>query len=494
MSKHSFTLPARSLVLTEDGFKKASDIDTGDFVIGSDGATHPVTEIGNGGPLNCASVRIGNDERHLLSGDKVLASCFSKNGTGVMSMEPAAPKCPHDLTTPEPWEFDGAPIPPFAVDSDSDDDEPPSFDYVCSPDGKINKAFEIPKFTDYELWLLGLYASDGTSSTYVIDNERITAIEFDADSRVSKDLLLLRHIESMGNATKKVGIKTETSDDMEHASFHGYADGEKSFAYRVAQMYGPKAGSRQIGAIVPDEYRIDWLSDSIGIPVGTLFLDDGDLDKFLEGYCQDFSPLGGIPRSGGVPCRSLADALMLRLLIHKRYGCRAFLRHGGQVTVTDEATVDEIPTPTHTYDMWFVSFDSTDADGADYANAFDGDDQYMAYCVSRAGTERTSDECVEVVADGTDTVIQDSLIVFGQELDYDADDDEIDEIDGIDGDVDDGGCEIDEVVEVIDSIDMDDDDDDDDSEDGTECEFVEIATDIPSIDVPAAIRKPDVDE
>ena len=108
MSKHSFTLPARSLVLPEDGFKKASDIDTGDFVIGSDGATHPVTEIGNGGPLNCASVRIGNDERHLLSGDKILASCFSKNGTGVMSMEPAAPKCPHDLTTPEPWEFDGA--------------------------------------------------------------------------------------------------------------------------------------------------------------------------------------------------------------------------------------------------------------------------------------------------------------------------------------------------------------------------------------------------
>ena len=462
MSKHSFTLPARSLVLTEDGFKKASDIDTGDFVIGSDGATHPVTEIGNGGPLNCASVRIGNDERHLLSGDKILASCFSKNGTGVMSMEPAAPKCPHDLTTPEPWEFDGAPVPPFAVASDSSDDEPPSFDYVCSPDGKIGKAFDIPKFTDYELWL-----------------------------RVSKDHLLLRHIESMGNDTKKVGIKTETSDDMEHASFHGYADGEKSFAYRVAQMYGPKAGSRQIGAIVPDEYRIDWLSDSIGIPVGTLFLDDSDLDKFLEGYFQDFSPLGGIPRSGGVPCRSLADALMLRLLIHKRYGCRAFLRHGGQVTVTDETTVDEIPTPTHTYDMWFVSFDSTDADGADYANAFDGDDQYMAYCVSRAGTERTSDECVEVVADGTDTVIQDSLIVFGQELNGDEDDDEIDEIDGIDGDVDDGGCEIDEVVEVIDSIDMD---DDDDPEDGTECEFVEIATDTPSIDVPAAIRKPDVDE
>ena len=149
------------------------------------------------------------------------------------------------------------------------------------------------------------------------------------------------------------------------------------------------------------------------------------------------------------------------------------------------------PMPEHTYDMWFVSFDSTDADGAGYANAFDGDDQYMAYCVSRAGTERTSDECVEVVADGTDTVIQDSLIVFGQELDCDADDDEIDEIDDIDGDVDDGGCEIDEVVEVIDSIDMD---DDDDPEDGTECEFAEIATDIPSIDVPAAIRKPDVDE
>ena len=36
--------------------------------------------------------------------------------------------------------------------------------------------------------------------------------------------------------------------------------------------------------------------------------------------------------------------------------------------------------------------------------------------------------------------------------------------------------------------------DDDDPEDGTECEFAEIATDIPSIDVPAVIRKPDVDE
>lgn len=489
MSKHSFTLPARSLVLTEDGFKKASDIDTGDFVIGSDGATHPVTAIGNGGPLNCASVRIGNDERHLLSGDKILASCFSKNDAGVMSMEPAAPKCPHDLTTPKPMKFDGIPTPPFAVASDSDGDEPPAFDYVCSPDGKIGKAFDIPEFTDYELWLLGLYASNGTSSTYVIDNERITVIEFDADARVSRDLLLLRHIESMGKDTKKVRIKTETSDDMEHASFHGYADGEKSFAYRAAQMYGPKAGSRQIGAIVPDEYRVDWLSDSIGIPVGTLFLDDDALDKFLEGYCQDFSPLGGIPRSGGVPCRSLADALMLRLLIHKRYGCRAFLRHGGQVTVTDETTVDEIPTPTHTYDMWFVSFDSTDADGAGYANAFDGDDQYMAYCVSRAGTERNLDDCVEVVADGTDTVIQDSLIVFGQELDSDDDDD--DEIDGINEDGDDGDCEIDEVVEVIDSIDMD---DDDDQDEGTECEFVEIAADIPSIDVPAVIRKSDVDE
>ena len=68
---------------------------------------------------------------------------------------------------------------------------------------------------------------------------------------------------------------------------------------------------------------------------------------------------------------------------------------------------------------------------------------------------------------------------------------ESDEIDGIDDDVYDGGCEIDEVVEVIDSIDMD---DDDDPEDGTECEFAEIATDIPSIDVPAVIRKPDVDE
>ena len=158
-------------------------------------------------------------------------------------MEPAAPKCPHDLTTPEPWEFDGAPIPPFAIASDSDDDEPPSFDYVCSPDGKIDKAFDIPKFTDYELWLLGLYASDGTSSTYVIDNVRITAIEFDADSRVSKDLLLLRHIESMGNATKKVGIKTETSDDMEHASFHGSAAGSASPSGRSSSMTATSTNS-----------------------------------------------------------------------------------------------------------------------------------------------------------------------------------------------------------------------------------------------------------
>lgn len=461
MRKSSFTLPARSLVLTTDGFKKAADIDTGDFIIDVDGYTHPVTEIGNGGPLNCASVLIGNDERHQLSGDEILVSRFSKNDNGVMSMEQATHKCPHDLKTPEAAKFIGIPNPPFA-DID-EDEEPPSFDYVCSPNVvTISDAFDVPEFTDYELWLLGLYASNGTSSTYVTDNERTAEIEFNADDRVAKDLLLLRHVESMSNEASKTGIKTETTPDMEHARFSSVATDEKTFAYKVAQMYGPVAGSRQICALVPDEYCIDWTSDSIGIPVGTMLLDDDKLDRFLEGYCQDFAPLGGVPRSSGVPCRSLADALMLRLLIHKRYGCRAFLRHGGHVTVADGGEYsDVIPAPSYTYDMWFVSFDSTDADGAEYANAFDGDKSYMTYCITKAGTERTSDDCVEVVVEGSETVIQDSLIVFGEDVsddDVESDDDVIEFEEIVETVTEDDG--IDDATAVIDDIDVDDDDND----------------------------------
>ena len=500
MAKNSFTLPARSLVLTTDGFKKAANIDTGDFVIDADGHTHAVTGIGNGGPLNCASILIGNDERHQLSGDNIMASCFSKNEHGVMSMEPATPRCPHDLKSPDTVKFDGIPTPPFATDGD--EDEPISFDYVCSPTGDIDPFLDMPDFTDYELWLLGLYASNGTSSTYVVDDERSTDIDFNADERVSKDLLLLRHIESMTGEARDGGIVTETTPDMEHAHFSSSAKNEKSFAYRVAQMYGPIAGSRQIGSVVPDEYRIDWAYDTIGIPVGVLLLDDDKLDKFLEGYCQDFAPLGGIPRSAGVPCRSLADALMLRLIIHRRYGCRAFLRHGGNVTVSDYAEyADAIPTPAHTYDMWFVAFDSTDADGSDYADAFDDDDKpYMAYCVSRVGIERQSDDCVEVVVENGDTVIQDSLIVFGTACDDDdADDDVIGITDIVETDVDED-TGIDEAVEVIDNIDIDDDDDDEEvvvvvEENNNNIDDDESASDYQSdqederIDIPAAIRR-----
>lgn len=488
MAKNSFTLPAHSLVLTTDGFKPASSIHTGDFTIDSDGHAHPVVEVGNGGPLNCASVLIGNDERHQLSGDEILASRFAKNGRGVMSLEPAAPRCPHDLTSPEAVKFDGIPTPPFPV-ADDNDDEPPSFDYVCSPNVDVDKLFDMPDFTDYELWLLGLYASNGTSSTYVIDDVRSTDIDFDADDRVSHDLLLLRHIESMSSEAEKVGLRTVTTPDMEHAKFSGTAHDNGAFAYKVAQMYGPLAGSRQIGGIVPDEYCVDWTSDTIGIPVGALLLNDGKLDKFLEGYSQDFAPLGGVPRSSGVPCRSLSDALMLRLLIHKRYGCRAFLRHGGSVTVSGDKTyADVMPVPTHTYDMWFVSFDSTDADGADYANAFDENgNPYMSYCVSRAGTERQSDDCIEVVVENGDTVIQDSLIVFGTACDEDNHDDEVIEIEDIVETNDNEDTEIDEVIEVIDNIDIDDDDDDNDESDNDSVQAEE------NVDISAAVRRDDDD-
>lgn len=500
MAKNSFTLPAHSLVLTTDGFKPASSIHTGDFTIDSDGHAHPVVEVGNGGPLNCASILIGNDERHQLSGDEILASRFAKNDRGVMSLEPTAHRCPHDLTSPKAVKFDGIPTPPFHV-ADDNDDEPPSFDYVCSPNVDVDKLFDTPDFTDYELWLLGLYASNGTSSTYVIDDVRSTDIDFDADGRVSNDLLLLRHIESMASEAEQVGIRTVTTPDMEHARFSGTAHDDGTFAYKVAQMYGPLAGSRQIGGIVPDEYCVDWTSDAIGIPVGALLLDDDKLDKFLEGYSQDFAPLGGVPRSSGVPCRSLPDALMLRLLIHKRYGCRAFLRHGGSVTVSDnEMYSDVMPVPTHTYDMWFVSFDSTDADGSDYANAFDDNgNSYMSYCVSRAGTERQPDDCVEVVVENGDTVVQDSLIVFGTVCDEDNHDDEVIEIEDIVETNDNDNTEIDEVIEVIDNIDIDDDDDDvvftvndDEIDDDDELGNDSVQTD-ENVDIPAAIRRGDDD-